>query len=744
MACLIAYGASLRYAFVSDDLHLIVDKLAAYRQSFPLAESFTKTFWKGGGYGALAGESKDYYRPLVTLSYALDARVGGGRALSFHLTNLLLHAVTSFLVLRLALRLRWAPPLALAAALLFAAHPAHVASVAWISGRTDVLCASFLLLAFDRFAALIDRTTQRRGLAFGIGLGAYACALLSKEMAASLPILLAIHALHRRGGDRRDGRARAPFPWTEIGAAVAITAAYVLVRASALGLPDFQAGARSTAIPFRLGVLPAILVYYWRLLLFPGALDLEVAMAAPRSFLDPIVIGGMVLLAAHVAGCVALLRRGHPAGWGLAWMLASLLPVAHIVPLVFRALVTEYWAYIPSVGFVIALAAGIGAAFERIAPNRARTAPVWTLALLSVLGMAWIPARSGPLRSDEAYNRNEIRRRPERPGAWISLAAEYGSRGDLEQALRMIREAEARAPRERGVQLNLGNVYEAMGRADSAEAAYRREILYNPASAEGRVSLADMRLRAGDEAEAARLYKEVLAQGAFPAEELLRRADAVSAAARARGDAPWEGQKRGLALAAGMLASLRAAGVPLDATRSIDLLDLELRLGRIEAARATLEAARAAGSPEGALDTHAAVLDALEGKDAPRLASGGTREAARGLASIYGATGRVALAVPLWRVLLRAGGISPEELNHVAVGIMRGEAGNPPSPADAEAIWRMLLEEKPDHPLALLNLGGTALGSGDRPLARARWSRFLHLYPDRPEAADVRARLGGL
>ena len=60
---------------------------------------------------------------------------------------------------------------------------------------------------------------------------------------------------------------------------------------------------------------------------------------------------------------------------------------------------------------------------------------------------------------------------------------------------------------------------------------------------------------------------------------------------------------------------------------------------------------------------------------------------------------------------------------------------------DAGRIWTMLLEEKPDHPLALLNLGGIAYTAGDRAACRERWDRFLRLYPDRPEAAAVREKL---
>ena len=59
-------------------------------------------------------------------------------------------------------------------------------------------------------------------------------------------------------------------------------------------------------------------------------------------------------------------------------------------------------------------------------------------------------------------------------------------------------------------------------------------------------------------------------------------------------------------------------------------------------------------------------------------------------------------------------------------------------------IWQLLLDEKPDYPFSLLNLGGIAYTAGDAVRCRSYWERFLRLYPDRPEAADVRGKLAAL
>jgi tetratricopeptide (TPR) repeat protein len=615
--------------------------------------------------------------------------------------------------------------------------------VSWISGRTDVLCAVFLLLAYDCLSRTMDRRTARRGMTFAIGLTAYMAALLSKEMAASLVGLLALHGLLSAARERGAGRASRSFPWHELGAVAAVTVLYILVRASVLGLPDFSAGARSTAIPFRPGVFPSILLHYWRILLLPGALQLDVSMNPPLSLLDGRVLGGLALLVIQAGGAFLLLRRRHPAGLGLGWILLSLLPVAHLVPLVFRALVTEYWVYIPSIGFVVALAAGAASITGVLSRRKASlaNAPAVALGVLVLIGFVRTPGRSTPLRSEEDFHLNEVRVHPDRVSSWISLASEYGSRGEIQKAFQCIREAEKHGPRERGVQLNLGNLYEARGEVDSAEAAYRREILYAPGSAEARVNLADLRLRKGDEVEAARLYREILTQGSISAENLLDRAEAVRAASLAPdASIAWSKREEGLRLAAGILGSLHQAGARLDPDRQMDRIDLELRLGRIDRAREAVAEARAAGTRKERLAVYEAVIDMTSGT-AGTAPTGSALDLAREMTDLYATTGRTSLALPIWRSLLRAGSLSPEELNHIAVATMRGGEGRAPAGIEAEQIWRMLLEEKPDHPLALLNLGGVGLAAGDRARARSFWTRFLALYPDRPEAADVREKL---
>ena len=762
LACLAAYGGSLSYDFVADDLHLVVDRLEAYRVSFPIGEAFASSFWKGGSHGALPGEKKDYYRPLVTLSYATDARLWGERPSGYHLTNLFLHALASGMVLLLLLRLGSRRITALAGALLFAMHPIHVANVSWISGRTDLLCAVFLLVAYDRLAESIDRQAAQRGertgrLANGvIGLFAYGLALLSKEMAVAFPGLLALHILLRRAqASRKELSVRATLGLGEFGAVILVTVFYVIFRAVILGLPDFQAGVRSQDVPFRPGALPAILTYYWRVFIIPGTYQFKVPFHPILSVIDPRVLVGTILLGLQAAAGVVLLRRGHVSGLGAGWVLVSLIPVSHVVPLAFRGVVTEYWAYIPSVRFVILVVSAVPEIVRRLLPGirRSTVAPprvaAAVLAVFALTGLVQIPSRSKPLDSEESHLLHQVRVDPADVESWVSLASEYGSRGQIDRAFSCIFEATSRAPRIRGAQLSLGNLYDLRGQPDSAEAAYRREIRFHPTSDETRVSLAEMRLRKGDEAEAVTLYKDVLAGGGYPVDEIVKRAMTLLEAATDPGSSLTGARRQeALSLGVGILASLEAAGADLDKPTLVSRVDAETRLARIERAEKVLLEAGDAGTPPSRLELFTPVLSLLRGS--PGAAAQAARiwkenaaalRYARDLALFYQAVGRTDLALPEWRALLRGGFLSPEELNHIAVAAQEKSVGDTATSAAPTQILEMLLEEKPDNPLALLNLGGLALRAGEVKRCRELWGRFLTLYPDHSEAATVREKL---
>jgi Tfp pilus assembly protein PilF len=326
----------------------------------------------------------------------------------------------------------------------------------------------------------------------------------------------------------------------------------------------------------------------------------------------------------------------------------------------------------------------------------------------------------------------------------VTLGAEYGERGELDRAERYLREAIRRDPKARGAWMNLANIQYLRSEIDSAAVSYRRELENYPHKDEVRIDLADIHIDRGDDAGAAALYREALRRNPRNRERILYRAGLLrDVHLDARGRSPWPQRERELALAAGIYRAYLAAADSPDAEVLGSLARLELSLGRFERAaeaadrllalRPGAEEARAldllAQTSFGDASARGAALSAWSGD--PRLAA-----EAEALAELFRATGRNGLALPYWRGLLRGKRVAPEALNHAAASLLKEG-----KPAEAAPIWELLNEEIPDYPYALLNLGAVALEEGKTARARSLWERFLTLYPQHPEAEELRRLL---
>ena len=141
-----------------------------------------------------------FFRPLFILSYLIDTWVWGANPFGFHLTNIVFHSLNGFLTFLLARRmvedLKLSPnakgTVALGAGALFLLHPSHTEAVSWISGRAD-LFATFFCLASLLFC--LAYTRGRRGLQLGLSLLCFTLALLAKESAVCLPLLVVVIGL---------------------------------------------------------------------------------------------------------------------------------------------------------------------------------------------------------------------------------------------------------------------------------------------------------------------------------------------------------------------------------------------------------------------------------------------------------------------------------------------------------------------------------------------------------------------
>ena len=378
--------------FVWDD-HLLIEQNPLLRSSAGLARALLGDFWAASS----GAHSSGIWRPLITLSYGVDGALSHWTPGWFHLMNVLAHAVVSALVAGLALG-AGVPALAAGlAGLLFAALPAHAESVAWISGRTDVYCAAFFLLAL-----LLDRRARAAGRAWpGVApLLALALALLSKETA--LPFVLVVAVAERIGSRGRRPDLRASARWL-VPYAV-LTALHVIVHQAWVRVPEvpMASGAESQGLRALALMFPGYLAFAW-----PWSNHSPAVLLSPASAAAWTVTGAVALHAGFLLALGWLLWKRAAAALPLALFWLTLLPTLVVNLSRGTFLFSERFVYLPSAG--LAWAAGTGVEALRVRP-RAWRAGVGVLMGL-VLGSASVLVALVPEWHDDVTRFESMARR---------------------------------------------------------------------------------------------------------------------------------------------------------------------------------------------------------------------------------------------------------------------------------------------------------------------------------------------
>ena len=219
---ILVLARSIPYAFVYDDEDQIL-RNTWIRDWSQAVRFFVNHVWAFANKQGIS----DYYRPFQMVLYAIAYSIGGLRPHVYHLFSILIHALCSVMVALIGFRLSRDKFLATVAGLLFAVHPIHAESVAWISGVTDPLCAIFYFLALYYY--LKDSQEEGNRNALILALGFFLGALFSKEMAFTLPVIAGWldWCLHRRLRWSRYAMFAALFAFYSILRVIALNAFYV-------------------------------------------------------------------------------------------------------------------------------------------------------------------------------------------------------------------------------------------------------------------------------------------------------------------------------------------------------------------------------------------------------------------------------------------------------------------------------------------------------------------------------------
>src|SRR5262245_41112854 len=334
-----------------------------------------------------------HYAPLTWLSFGVTYAIAGMAPGAYHFGNLALHALNAVLVYRLAERLLtlacpMTAPLALragalVAALAFAVHPLRVESVGWITDRGDVLCASFYLLAtlaYVRFALAEDAGTRHRWRL--ASLGALAAALLSTEIAMTLPLSLLLLDAYPLRREARGLRALLveKIPWVALAGAGAALA--VFARGHGAGWTSYA----EHGLVVRLALAAYSLAFYPLKFVWPSDLSPLYELPARVSPLQArFVVAALAVLA--VSALLVVLRQQLPGVLG-AWLHAAV-AVAPVSGLVHAGsqLVADRYSYLPGIGFAVVAGGVITAAVDARRRGRLAAGVTATAAAVTTIGL---------------------------------------------------------------------------------------------------------------------------------------------------------------------------------------------------------------------------------------------------------------------------------------------------------------------------------------------------------------------
>jgi protein O-mannosyl-transferase len=430
--------------------------------------------------------------PLTWLSLMLDTTLFGFRAGGYHFTNVLFHAANTVLLFVFLTRATGSDLRSACVAALFALHPLHVESVAWITERKDVLSLFFgllSLLAYLRYA----RTGSR--LSYALCLIAFVASLLSKQTLVTLPFLLLLLDYWPLGLMQPKALARLSLEKLPF-LAVSIVFSIVTVFAQKGG----NGMQTLVTIPFSVRVENAVVAYaaYLEKTFFPR--DLVVYYPHLGGAFSWLAIGTSAAVLLVVSGvAIAGVRRLPYLFVGWSWFLGTLVPMIGLVQVGSQQMADRY-TYFPLIGLFIALV-WLMADLVPAGAIRSRFLPVATLAGLAALA-ATAFVQVGYWHDDLALFRHALDGAKDNPFTRNKIGCALMLRGELPQAIEQFEVALHLGPNWIDPRYNLGLVYQQQGRVDDAAACYRKVLTINDQHADAHNNLGAILLDRGADAEA--------------------------------------------------------------------------------------------------------------------------------------------------------------------------------------------------------------------------------------------------
>lgn len=437
------------------------------------------------------------WHPLTWVSHTLDWHLFGAEPAGHHATNLILHIANALLLFVALNRMTGAIRKSAFVAAVFALHPLHVESVAWVSERKDLLSTFFGILAILAYTRFAEKPRLPQYL---LTIAAFALSLMSKPMLVTLPLLLLLLDYWPL---RRFGRSGVR-PLLEKAPMLAMSVASAVLTIAAQSKGGAIASVQDCPFAVRLANAAVSYVSYVLKMLWPTNLLIDYPYIQDISAWS--VAGSLGFVAAVTVVTIRMREKSRYLLVGWLWYVVMLLPVIGVLQVGDQSMADRY-TYMPLIGLLIAVAWGVSALADRMGVRQTR--PRGTRMALLVLAVAALVLLGVTTHIQKGYWRDSVTLfehtlavAPNSPILHNNLGAAYAARDEINKAVFHCEQALSLNPNYAEAHYNLGNYLRRKGDISGAAQAYSRAIDIKPdyAKAHNDLAYVYISLRRYDEA----------------------------------------------------------------------------------------------------------------------------------------------------------------------------------------------------------------------------------------------------
>ncbi|MBN2544169.1 MAG: tetratricopeptide repeat protein [Spirochaetes bacterium] len=478
----IIYSNTLQNGFVYDDSLPITDN--------NFIKIWTKDifFFFDSSYFTRSGEAS--YRPIATLTYFVNYLFWKFNPFGYHLTSVILHIINVLLVFFLIRLISKNGTTSFLTALFFASHPALSEAVNCITYSEDLLTTVFFLSSFIvyikyRYGKKINH------LIFLLSVILFFIALLSKEMAVTLPLMIMLYDIifAKKSENKISIKSTADLIWKNkfiYSGYFLICIFYLFIRFYLMYYPMEITIVSYGDLLTRLIYVPYNIFNFLKIAFFPFNLNADYVFSYPESFFSFINIISYITVILFIILSFFIYRFSKEASFGIWWFFTALSPVLNIIQI--SNPIAERYLYLPLIGLCFSISVLIGKLFEKIRIKikgrekfNLNIILKYSIILIIVVIFSYSTFNRNKIWKDEySLYKNMAKTSPNSSTARNNLGRIYRQRGDIMKAVNEYTKAIELEPENYDAYNNLGNIYNEIGMIEEAIMEYKKAIQLNP------------------------------------------------------------------------------------------------------------------------------------------------------------------------------------------------------------------------------------------------------------------------